>query len=244
MNNDNDTTSSDGHRPAGRWQALYRRGLAHVESAWRSLSGRPRDCAEDPATIGRVPRGAVAVGLAATLSAAAVTTAAAVPWSPDDGPDKPTGPPAITAKAGTVQQKIVTAARDELGTREVGDDCQKYSEQCVAWCALFATSMWEEAGVPVDSENFAFTGDVYTTGQAKGKSYDSGQLDQVRPGDVLLFGTGPQSPSTSKHVGVVEKVQGDTVTLIEGNTGDNPDRVMRKEHKLSPATFYGGVHPW
>lgn len=242
MNNDSDMTSSDDRRPAERWRVVCRRALFNIKSVWASLMERLRDSAEEPFTIHRAPSIAAAVGVVAILSTAIVTTAVAL--ASPDGPDKSAGPPAIVAQPGTEQREIITAARGELGTREAGDNCQKYSSQCVAWCALFATSMWGQAGVDVNSDKFAFTGDLYTTGKAKGTAYAGTQLQQARPGDALLFGTGPQSPTTSKHVGVVEKVQGNTVTLIEGNTGDNPDRVMRKEHKLSPETFYGGVHPW
>lgn len=150
----------------------------------------------------------------------------------------------ITAEPGTVQEEIVTAARSELGTEETAKNCHEYSEQCVPWCALFAMSTWERAGVDVESEEYAFTGDVYTTGQTRGTAYGSAQLDTTRPGDVLLFGTGPATPDSSPHIGVVERIRGEKVTLIEGNTGDNPDRVMRKTHELSENTFYGGVRPW
>lgn len=245
-NNTDDTTSPEGRAPAGR-RAPSRRGIANIRSAWASLVGRHGDRAEEPITH-RAPRSVAALGVAAALSVTAVTTAAALPPSSSDSPEVGMATPsAITAGANRmspVQEKIITAARAELGTEETGDNCQKYSDQCVAWCALFAMSTWEKAGVDVENEEFAFTGDVYTTGQAKGKAYGGEQLSEARPGDVLLFGTGPATPSSSKHIGVVEKVEGDTVTLIEGNTGDNPDRVMRKEHKLSPDTFYGGVHPW
>jgi hypothetical protein len=57
---------------------------------------------------------------------------------------------------------------------------------------------------------------------------------------VLLFGTGPESPSTSTHIGIVESVDGDQVTMIEGNSSD---QVQRVTHTLSGDTFYGGVHP-
>ncbi|WP_438387715.1 CHAP domain-containing protein [Actinopolyspora saharensis] len=105
-------------------------------------------------------------------------------------------------------------------------------------------SNWEKAGVNVDHEEFSFTGDVYATGQTKGTAYDSTQLDSAKPGDVLLFGTSPAIPDSSHHIGVVEKIQGEKVTLIEGNTGDNPDRVMSKTHELDENTFYGGVRSW
>lgn len=141
-------------------------------------------------------------------------------------------------------QQILEKASAEVGTVETGSNCQPYSPQCVSWCALFAMWAWEEAGVDVDNENYAFTGNVYTTGQEKGTAYDAASLDQAEPGDVLLFGTGPASASTSRHIGIVEKVEGDTVTTIEGNSGDNADRVQRNQHPLSVDVFYGGVHPW
>jgi hypothetical protein len=98
--------------------------------------------------------------------------------------------------------------------------------------------VWRKSGV--DIPILPFTGDVYTWGQRHGLAYHSQHLDQARPGDVLLFGTGPQSTSTSTHIGIVESVHGNTVTLIEGNSSD---RVQRVTHTLSSATFYGGVHP-
>ncbi|MBA8824177.1 hypothetical protein FHX42_001506 [Saccharopolyspora lacisalsi] len=184
------------------------------------------------------------LGGAVSLSVSAATAVAVLALFPSGVPVGDTAAPVVTATPGTVQEEIVTVARAELGTEEVGNGCQEYSDRCVPWCALFAMSTWERAGVDVEHDEFAFTGDVYTTGRAEGTSYGSEQLERVGPGDVLLFGTGPESPASSRHIGVVERVQGDTVTLIEGNTGDDPDRVMRKEHRISEDIFYGGVRPW
>ena len=132
---------------------------------------------------------------------------------------------------------IISAARRELGTREnpPGSNRNPYGPTA-AWCSSFATAMWRKAGV--DIPLLPFTGDVFRWGQRHGKAYTS--LSAVKPGDVLLFGSGPSSPATSKHIGIVEKVSGGTVTLIEGNSGDS---VRRNTHRLSSATFYGGVHP-
>lgn len=132
---------------------------------------------------------------------------------------------------------IISAARRELGTRESppGSNRNPYGPTA-AWCSSFTTAMWRKAGV--DIPILPFTGDVFRWGQKHGKAYTN--LNAVRPGDVLLFGSGPGSTATSKHIGIVEKVSGGTVTLIEGNSGDS---VRRNTHKLSSATFYGGVHP-
>ncbi|ONI90191.1 CHAP domain-containing protein [Saccharothrix sp. ALI-22-I] len=132
---------------------------------------------------------------------------------------------------------IISAARRELGTRESppGSNRNPYGPTA-AWCSSFATAMWRKAGV--DIPILPFTGDVFRWGQRHGKAYTN--LNAVRPGDVLLFGSGPGSPATSTHIGIVEKVSGGTVTLIEGNSGDS---VRRNTHRLGSATFYGGVHP-
>ena len=134
---------------------------------------------------------------------------------------------------------IVAAARKELGTREnpPGSNKNPYGPTA-SWCSSFATAMWRKAGVKIPI--LPFTGDVYHWGQEHGKAYGKNSLDHAKPGDVLLFGTGPQSPSTSTHIGIVEKVEGDKVIMIEGNSGD---AVRRNTHTLSSATFYGGVHP-
>ncbi len=201
------------------------------------------DRSGDPAAH-RFHRSATVLGVLTSLVVMVATTVAVLAPSPTETPSDGTRAPVITAAPGTVRDEIVTAARAELGTEEVGRNCHAYSEQCVPWCALFAMSTWERAGVDVETEDFAFTGDVYTTGRSEGTAYDSARLEEARPGDVLLFGTGPRTPTSSHHIGVVEKIRGDSVTLIEGNTGDNPDRVMRRTYRLDANTFYGGVHPW
>jgi len=146
-----------------------------------------------------------------------------------------TRPSAVRARGRS--RTIISAAKRELGQREnpPGSNRNPYGPTA-PWCSSFATSMWRKAGV--DIPLLPFTGDVFKWGQRNGKAYTS--LSAARPGDVLLFGTGPGSPETSKHIGIVEKVSGGTVTLIEGNSGD---AVRRNTHELSSATFYGGVHP-
>ncbi|TDP97987.1 CHAP domain-containing protein [Labedaea rhizosphaerae] len=133
--------------------------------------------------------------------------------------------------------KILATARGELGYEEGPNDENKYGPPA-AWCSSFATWVWRQSGVDIPS--LPFTGDVYNWGVAHNQAYDSNNLGQARPGDVLLFGTGPQSPSTSTHIGVVESVDGGKVTLIEGNSSD---RVQRVTYNLSSGNFYGGVHP-
>ncbi|HEU5473981.1 MAG TPA: CHAP domain-containing protein [Actinophytocola sp.] len=153
---------------------------------------------------------------------------------PDRKPRTPDGQP--TTRSGTTN-KIKKVARSQLGYHEGPGNRNKYGP-AAAWCSSFATWVWRKSGVNIPI--LPFTGDVYRWGQRHGLAYGNRNLGQVRPGDVLLFGTGPQSTSTSTHIGIVESVHGNQVTLIEGNSGD---RVQRVTHTLSGSTFYGGVHP-
>lgn len=146
-------------------------------------------------------------------------------------------PPGEAPPNAETEGRILDVARGELGFEEGPGDANKYGPSA-AWCSSFATWVWRESGVDIPS--LPFTGDVYTWGQERGLAYDAGNLGQARPGDVLLFGTGPESTETSTHIGIVESVDGDQVTLIEGNSSD---RVQRVTHSLSGGEFYGGVHP-
>jgi uncharacterized protein YukE len=159
---------------------------------------------------------------------------------PQTGDSQPGEPQPGDPQAGADEaktNKILDAARGELGYEEGPNNENKYGPPA-SWCSSFATWTWRQAGV--DIPLLPFTGDVYNWGVEHGLAYDSGNLGQARPGDVLLFGTGPESPETSTHIGVVESVDGDKVTLIEGNSSD---RVQRVSYSLSSGKFYGGVHP-
>jgi peptidoglycan DL-endopeptidase CwlO len=134
--------------------------------------------------------------------------------------------------------KIISAAKSNIGYHETGDNIDKFGPAGQPWCSYFATAMWRKAGVNIP--NYGFTGDVYDWGKAHHLAYGKDNLNDVRPGDVLLFGTGPQNANTSTHIGIVEAVHGNTVTTIEGNEGD---AVRVETHTLSSSTFYGGVHP-
>ncbi|SHF12479.1 CHAP domain-containing protein [Streptoalloteichus hindustanus] len=158
---------------------------------------------------------------------------------PDAAPDDTATDETVAASR---RDKIVSIARKEIGTKEKppGSNCQKYSKRCVSWCSLFSTWVWRKAGV--DIPQYAFTGDVYKWGQRHKKAYGKSKLRKLAKGDSLLLGTGPSKPSTSKHIGIVEKfdLKKGKVTLIEGNASNQVKRVTRA---LSSKTFYGGVRP-
>jgi Tfp pilus assembly protein PilE len=138
---------------------------------------------------------------------------------------------------GALGKRVLDRARGQLGYHEGPGNRNKYGPTG-PWCANFATWVWQKSGVDIGI--LPFTGDVYDWGRQRGLAYGKNDLGEARPGDVLLFGTGPENTSTSTHIGIVESVHGDRVTLIEGNSSD---QVRRVTHTLSSSTFYGGVHP-
>ena len=56
----------------------------------------------------------------------------------------------------------------------------------------------------IDIPNYGFTGDIYPWGQDRGRAH-SGDTG-MQPGDIVLFGTGPEDTDSSVHTGVVVAV--------------------------------------
>lgn len=120
---------------------------------------------------------------------------------------------AAPAAAAAVRQRILALARQEIGYREPGNYCTIFGP-CEEWCALFVTWVWRHAGVPVP--HLAFTGYLYDWAEAA--TSVRGATAMPRPGDAVLFGTGPASAFTSRHVGIVEAVYPGYVVTIEGDS--------------------------
>jgi hypothetical protein len=100
-----------------------------------------------------------------------------------------------------------------------GAYCNPYGP-CEPWCALFATWVWEQAGIPVPS--LPFTGSIFTWAARNSRLLPSTAMPA--PGDALLFGTGPANVNTSVHTGIVVAVWPDgAVITVEGDAGPAPD---------------------
>ncbi|MGD0882409.1 MAG: CHAP domain-containing protein [Acidimicrobiales bacterium] len=127
-----------------------------------------------------------------------------------DFSNPPDPDPSPTASA------IVSIATGQVNADpDTGYFCNPYGP-CEAWCALFATWVWEASGVHIPS--YAFTGDIYYWSQD-----DTGVLPPTAtplPGDAVLYGTGPWSVSTSLHTGLVAQVWPDgAIVTVEGDAG-------------------------
>jgi hypothetical protein len=132
--------------------------------------------------------------------------------SPAPVPHPPTG---ASPSVSTVRTAIVALAKSQIGYHDYGSYCTKYAPSlCEYWCSIFVTWVWGQNGIPIGI--LPFSGSVY------GWSYDHTYVlppsATPQPGDAVLFGTSPDSTSTSTHVGIVDQVfpSGD-ISVINGD---------------------------
>ena len=139
-----------------------------------------------------------------------------------------------TPPASGLRDRIVSVAAAEVGN---GHDPKYGGDPSWEWCSVFATWVWRQAGV--DIPNYPFTGDVFHWGEARGLAVWG--TSGVRAGDVVLYGTGPGSPDTSTHIGVVVEVRSDgSLVTVEGNFNSQVSRVGPRFP--SEDWGYGGVY--
>ncbi len=128
-----------------------------------------------------------------------------------------TNPPSAAATATT--SAIVSIANSQVNSDpDRGQYCNPYGP-CEEWCSLFATWVWEQAGVPIP--RYPFTGSIYNWAAANTAVLPPTAVPL--PGDAVLYGTSPYSTATSVHVGLVVQVWPDgAVVTIEGDAGPAP----------------------
>jgi hypothetical protein len=115
---------------------------------------------------------------------------------------------------------IVAAAASQVAPDpDTGFFCNPYGP-CEQWWALFATWAWRHAGIPVPS--LAFTGAMYDWAARNGAVLSPAATPD--PGDAVLYGTGPQTVTTSQHVALVAQVWPDgAIDTIDGDAGPGRD---------------------
>jgi hypothetical protein len=121
-----------------------------------------------------------------------------------------------SSAASPVAGAIVAIAASQVGPDpSTGAFCNPYGP-CEQWCALFATWVLQQAGIPIPS--YGFTGDIWTWGVLAGTALPPTVAPEA--GDVVLYGTGPQSTATSVHTGLVVQSWPDGAVLtVEGDAG-------------------------
>ncbi|NKY86414.1 C40 family peptidase [Nocardia veterana] len=128
-------------------------------------------------------------------------------------------------------QKIEGFARNELGVTEgPNNHVDRPYNIDDAWCSSFATWVWKQAGIDVPWTNKNLVSAVWSDAVAR-RLADN--IADARPGDLVVFGG-------QNHIGVIVARNGNTITTIEGNSGD---AVRQHTYDLSRSNFTGVVHP-
>jgi peptidoglycan hydrolase-like protein with peptidoglycan-binding domain len=189
--------------------------LSEKVRAVQRAAGAAADGDYGPATTGAVRNYQLGHGLAVDGIAGPMTMRAmGIPRVVGGG-----GGPGGPGLPGGSVERMLNAARSQLGVREGANNCNPYGG-CMEWCALFASWVWRQGGTQIST---AFSGDFFYYGQRNGTLRP---LSAPRPGDAIVFGTGPSNGSTSVHVGIIEQVlPNGTVISIEGNHNDRVERV-------------------
>jgi hypothetical protein len=115
--------------------------------------------------------------------------------------------------------RIVNVAASQVGpSPDGGHYCNPYGP-CEEWCSLFATWVWEKAGIGIP--RYGFAGDVYRWAARHTRVMSA--RDKPAAGDLVLYGSGPQNVWTSPHLGVVAQVWPDgEIDTVEGDAGPGP----------------------
>jgi hypothetical protein len=121
--------------------------------------------------------------------------------------------------------QIVRVAESQIGQGEhpPGSDCTVYGP-CEEWCSLFASWVWQHAGVPLPAftADYGYSGSLYTWAREHGGKVLPASATPA-PGDAVFYGAGP---SESAHVGIVVRILPDgEIVTVEGNYAGHVTRV-------------------
>ncbi|MFI1463687.1 CHAP domain-containing protein [Nocardia carnea] len=153
----------------------------------------------------------------------------------------------FTVTGDATRDSILEAARAELalGAAERGSSNDLYYANKpgakvpydidAAWCAAFTSHVWEKAGYQVDWTNPNYVPAIWNDAKAQ---LDTGTAHDAVEGDLIIFDW--QGDGTPDHIGIVEKVVGNTIHTIEGNSSD---QLRRNEYQMGNNDLVGVVKP-
>lgn len=138
-----------------------------------------------------------------------------------------------------MKNKIINLAIEQLGNdyttycRDMGYNYR------IEWCACFISWLAEKLGItdiiPVDMS--------CNSQISKFKNMGVWHTDRnFQSGDIVYYDW--DISGDADHVGIIEKVNGMSLTVIEGNNGNYPnDRVRRREISSSSSLIFGYARP-
>lgn len=141
----------------------------------------------------------------------------------------------------TQVEKILQTASNEIGYKEGTGNKTKYGKAYgldgVAWCVIFQWWVFQAAGL---SSLFYGGGKVASCSAVRAYAKKNGQwvTSWYKPGDLVILDF-PKTGCETDHIALVEKVNGNVLTTIEGNTSSgasgsqsNGDGVYRKQRNV------------
>ena len=138
-----------------------------------------------------------------------------------------------------MKNKIISLAIEQLG-----NDYTTYCKDMgynyrIEWCACFISWLAEKLGItdiiPIDMS--------CNSQIKKFKSMGVWHTDRnFQSGDIIYYDW--DISGDADHVGIIEKVNGMSLTVIEGNNGNYPnDRVRRREISSASSLIFGYARP-
>lgn len=128
-------------------------------------------------------------------------------------------------------ESVVEVARSQLGKGEIGGnnrgpEVKKYTRgQEVPWCAAFVSWVLLHSRSAGKSRGYILAARSYW------QIYSDKRCQFPSAGDIIVFSRGTHYG----HVGIVEKVRGNSITTIEGNVSEVPGtsaKVIRRNYTV------------
>lgn len=143
------------------------------------------------------------------------------------------------------REAMVAKAVSQIGYKEKGNNDTIYGAwygmNYQPWCMMFVSWCAAQCGISTGTiPKLAYVPYCMDFYQKQGR-YKAKGTYRPEAGDLILYGS-------NSHIGIVEKVQGNTVFTIEGNTSangnsSNGDGVYRRSRALSDSWIKGYCLP-
>lgn len=143
------------------------------------------------------------------------------------------------------REAIVAKAVSQIGYKEKGNNDTIYGAwygmNYQPWCMMFISWCAAQCGISTGTiPKLAYVPYCVDFYQKQGR-YKAKGTYRPEAGDLIIYGS-------NSHIGIVEKVQGNTVFTIEGNTSangnsSNGDGVYRRSRALSDSWIKGYCLP-
>lgn len=160
-------------------------------------------------------------------------------------------PMKIIKEGGFLSQRssLVDVAISQIGYKEYQGNNNMYGVwygmNNQPWCDIFVSWCAHEAKIQELIPKSSYVPDRLTYYKQRNAYFKRGSYTP-KPGDLVLFDF--NNNGTPDHIGIVEKVQGNTLYTIEGNTtgsgeSSNGDGVYRKSRSLTSSGVLGYCVP-